>query len=94
MLSLKYKIVIVSGRDGACRKETEEWLKKNNVYYEDFFMRPAGNTENDAVIKKRILVNDIMPKYFPILAVDDRNRVVRMWRDSGLKCFQVADGNF
>lgn len=94
MLSLKYKIVIVSGRDGACRKETEEWLKKHSVHYDDFFMRPAGNTENDAVIKKRILVNDIMPKYFPILAVDDRDRVVRMWRDSGLKCFQVADGNF
>ena len=25
---------------------------------------------------------------------DDRDKVVKMWRDNGLTCFQVAPGNF
>jgi hypothetical protein len=29
-----------------------------------------------------------------IAVFDDRNQVVRMWRDLGLTVFQVADGNF
>ena len=28
------------------------------------------------------------------LVVDDRNKVVDMWRSLGLTVFQVADGNF
>jgi hypothetical protein len=27
-------------------------------------------------------------------AVDDRQRVVDMWRSNGLTCLQVAEGNF
>ena len=28
------------------------------------------------------------------MVFDDRNQVVDMWRQNGLTCFQVADGNF
>ena len=30
----------------------------------------------------------------PLFAVEDRNSVVKMWRDLGLTCMQVAEGNF
>ena len=30
----------------------------------------------------------------PQLAFDDRDRVVKMWRDLGVPCFQVAPGDF
>lgn len=32
--------------------------------------------------------------YEPIMAFDDRDRVVKMWRDAGIPCAQVAPGDF
>jgi len=47
----------------------------------------------DEILKKKMLdtfvdINDVF------LVVDDRNKVVKMWRDLGLTVFQVADGDF
>ena len=45
-----------------------------------------------------ILKKDMLDKFADIndvfLVVDDRNKVVDMWRSLGLTVFQVADGNF
>jgi hypothetical protein len=32
--------------------------------------------------------------WLPIMAFDDRARVVKMWRDNGVPCCQVAPGDF
>ena len=52
-----------------------------------------SNYTPDDVLKK-----DMLDKYADIndvfLVVDDRNKVVDMWRSLGLTVFQVADGNF
>ena len=29
-----------------------------------------------------------------LFVLDDRSQVVKMWRELGLTCLQVADGNF
>ena len=29
-----------------------------------------------------------------VCVFDDRYKVVKMWRENGLDCFQVAEGNF
>jgi hypothetical protein len=29
-----------------------------------------------------------------VLCLDDRNSVVKLWRDLGLTCLQVAEGDF
>lgn len=47
----------------------------------------------DEILKKKMLdifvdINDVF------LVVDDRDKVVKMWRSLGLTTFQVADGNF
>tara|TARA_Y100000004_G_scaffold66100_1_gene74164 strand:+ start:372 stop:902 length:531 start_codon:yes stop_codon:yes gene_type:complete len=47
----------------------------------------------DEILKKRMLdtfvdINDVF------LVVDDRDKVVKMWRDLGLNTFQVAPGDF
>ena len=47
----------------------------------------------DEILKKKMLdtfvdIDDVF------LVVDDRNKVVKMWRDLGLTVFQVAEGNF
>jgi len=100
VLNLVYKyqknhtVIVLSGRDIRCRKITESWLLGNNVPYDQLFMRPLGNTEPDEKIKKEIYNELIKGKYNVSVVIDDRNKVVKMWRDLGLKVFQVADGNF
>ncbi len=91
-----YEIVICSGREGTkqCHDDTKEWLHRHSIPFSDFFMRPEGDMRKDAIIKREILEQKILPKYAPVLVVDDRDQVVRMWRDAGLTCFQVADGAF
>lgn len=87
-------IIIVSGREDSCRAETEAWLRDNNVCYDAIYMRKAGDSRQDAKVKAEIFDQHIRP-YFNVLGVfDDRNQVVRMWRDLGLRVYQVADGNF
>lgn len=88
------EILIVSGRDGECRPQTEEWLTRHEIFYRELFMRPAGDQRNDAIVKLEILRNDIAPKYNVLGVYDDRDRVVQAWRSVGLLCCQVAPGSF
>jgi uncharacterized HAD superfamily protein len=93
--------IIVSGRSDEHREVTEKWLKDHSVTYKHLFMRDhtrkddKGNRLNDAIIKREIYEKHIQPYYDVICTIDDRNRVVDMWRNElGLVCLQVADGNF
>lgn len=89
-----YTVIIFSGRDGICKNDTIQWLKDNEIDYQQLFMREAGNTEKDSIIKRRMFEENIRGKYFIEYVLDDRNQVVEMWRNMGLTCLQVADGDF
>lgn len=90
----KFLIVFVSGRDECCRGKTEDWLFGNYGFRKPLFMRPAGDTRDDRIVKREIYDREIKGRYNVIAVLDDRNRVVRQWREMGLSCFQVADGDF
>jgi len=87
-------VIIMSGRDAICRDKTESWLAHNGIQYNALYMRPEGNTEKDSVIKERLYNNHIKGSYNVRFVLDDRDQVVKLWRSLGLKCFQVAEGNF
>lgn len=89
-----YSVLLVSGRDEVCREQTIAWLKTHDVHWDGLFMRPANNYEKDTVIKQRIYENNIKPMYEVIYVFDDRNQVVELWRSLGLRCLQVALGDF
>lgn len=88
------RILLVSGRDSVCKLETQAWLRENNINYHELFMRPAGDNRKDTIIKRELFDEYIRDKYDVQFVLDDRNAVVAMWRSMGLKCFQVAEGNF
>lgn len=88
------KIVVVSGRDAICRSQTEEWLNRHGVVYDDLFMRAEGDNRKDSIVKNEIFWRDIAPKYRVLGVLDDRDQVVDMWRSMGLFCAQVARGDF
>jgi len=88
-----YKIIIFTGRDGVCEEDTKKWLRRYDISYDHFDIRPEGNTEKDSIIKRR-MVESIKDKYNVLGVFDDRDQVVEMWRSLGLRCFQVDYGNF
>lgn len=88
-----YHILIVTGRDAAFRGVCEQWLDDNWIRYDDMYMRPEGDTRNDAIVKSELL-DQIGEKCRVAFAIDDRRRVVDMYRARGVKVFQAEDGDF
>ena len=90
-----FNIVIFSGRSDKTKFTTRSWLSNNRVPFQKLVMRPhkTMNFVPDEILKKDMLdkhadINDVF------LVVDDRQKVVDMWRDLGLNTFQVAPGDF
>lgn len=93
LFGMTYKILIVSGRDGVCRPETEQWLKDNYIPYDALYMRAEGDNRKDWIVKLELL-EQIKKYYFPALCIDDRQQVVDAYRYVGLPVWQVNRGDF
>jgi hypothetical protein len=57
-------------------------------------MRKKGDYRDDAVVKIELLQQIRADGFNPLIAFDDRNRVVDAWRANGIICAQVAPGDF
>jgi len=88
------KIIFMSGRSAVCRTETERWLAGEGFWDFELFMRPEGDNRKDSEIKLELFNAHVRDKYNVQLVLDDRNQVVQLWRNLGLTCLQVADGDF
>lgn len=98
------QIVFVSGRSDAVREQTLCWLETQGLrtngdnwfreYRPQLYMRKAGDRRPDHVVKLELLAQIKADGWEPIMAFDDRNQVVDMWRANGVPCAQVAPGDF
>lgn len=88
------RVLITSGRDEKYRDVTVAWLTENNVRHDALIMRPLDDTRNDAIVKDELYEQHIAPHHNVLFVLDDRDRVVDMWRAKGLKTLQVQPGNF
>ena len=86
------RIILCSGRNEANRPETVEWLAKQGVQYHELLLRRDEDYRSDAVVKREILLG--LDKGKILFVVEDRSRVVEMWRSEGLTCLQCAPGEF
>ena len=85
-------VIVMSGRDGVCRPETEKWLDDNGIRYDQLFMRTPDDMRKDTIVKRELFDAHIRNAYDVQFVIDDRPSVCRMWRDElGLKVFQVGD---
>jgi predicted kinase len=92
------EIFLFSGRDEVCRPETEEWLERHNIEYNQLYMRRSdhlnedGGQVKDTLVKKEMYEKYIKGKYNVLIVFDDRPQVCRMWRDEyGLRVAQLGD---
>lgn len=85
------KRLVVTGRPDDHREVCETWLDRHGIPWDELHMRPGGDRRPDTVVKREIYERDIAPRYEVGLVVDDRPKVVEMWRDLGLHVVQPTD---
>jgi predicted kinase len=86
-------VLIVTGREGTEENlaQTFEWLSANQINYNDLFHRAEGDNRDDAIVKKELYLKHIQGNWEIDFVLDDRPRVVRMWRaELGLTVLQCA----
>jgi hypothetical protein len=88
-----HTVEIWSGRSDMVLGETKDWLAKHNIGYRTLRMRKDGDYRQDCIVKGE-WYDALPPHERPVLAFDDRQQVVDMWRSRGVLCCQVAPGDF
>lgn len=86
------KILLCSGRNEEHQLQTVQWLTQQGVNYHELIFRRDGDMRSDTVVKREMLSGIDRSKI--LFVVEDRSRVVEMWRSEGLVCLQCAPGEF
>jgi predicted secreted acid phosphatase len=94
-------IYFCTGRRDSVREKTGAWLQK---YFRFFIaehdrhryllMRANGDYRHDVEVKPELLEKAGITLGSIAFILEDRNSMVTKWRELGLTCLQVADGDF
>ncbi|RSS82295.1 polynucleotide kinase [Streptomyces sp. WAC06614] len=87
-------VVLLSGRGEEHRERTEAWLRRHEVPYDELWMRARGDGRRDDVVKAELFDAHVRHRFAVRVSLDDRDRVVAVWRRMGLPTWQVNYGNF
>lgn len=88
------RIVLLSGRSEEYRPHTEAWLAKHGVPFDELHMRLAGDVRRDDIVKAELFDQHIRHRFHVRVSLDDRDRVVALWRRMGIPTWQVNYGAF
>ncbi|MFE2014301.1 AAA family ATPase [Streptomyces sp. NPDC059491] len=88
------RIVLLSGRSEDHRALTEAWLAHHEVPYDELWMRASGDGRGDDIVKAELFDAHVRHRYAVRVSLDDRDRVVALWRRMGLPTWQVNYGAF
>ena len=92
--TLGYALLLVTGRDAEYHTITTTWLAENEIVGDMLLMRRRGDYRSDWLIKKEAYESHIKDNYEVLLALEDRDAVVEMWRSLGITCLQVQKGAY
>jgi len=88
------RVFIFSGRDDVSIGDTKIWLKENQIYYDFIYMRETGDKRSDEIVKQELYEQYVKGKYNVLYIIDDRKKVIDMWRKLGLTTLDVAGNTF
>ena len=89
-----YNIIFCTGRRESVRNKTMEWIKKYLNFHPCSYrllMRKDNDWRHDTIVKPLMLD---LPASEVLLVLEDRNSMVKKWRELGYTCLQVNDGDF
>jgi predicted kinase len=87
-------LVLLSGRSEDFREQTEEWLARHEVPYDELWMRASRDQRRDDIVKAELFDKHVRDRFAVRVSLDDRDRVVELWRRMGLPTWQVNYGAF
>jgi len=89
-----YNICIMSGRHDFCGDDTCDWYDGHGIPFDHILMRYSGDNRSDHIVKKEILdeLCAVIGKENVAFVLDDRPKVVRMWKENGLTVYPVRGG--
>lgn len=90
-------VLFATGRSDDVFAKTLDWLRYHiglDISSLDLYMRAAGDHREDTVVKAELLDRIRANGYEPIMVFEDRASVVKMWRENGIPCAQIVDGNY
>lgn len=90
----EFTVIYLSGRDDIVMEKTRKWLEDNDCPPGPLYMRKTGDKRNDTIVKGELFDAHVRDNYNVLFCLDDRDRVVKLWRDIGLCCLQVNYGAF
>jgi predicted kinase len=86
-----YNVCVVSGRHDSCGDDTCDWWEMHGIPFDHILMRYSGDNRSDVIVKQEILneLAAVVGKENIAFVLDDRPRVVEMWRSNGIRVFPV-----
>ena len=84
-------VVLLTGRPDEHADAIRQWLTEHEVVYDELLMRRRGDRRRDTVVKRERYRDEIAPRYDVRLVVEDRPRVIEMWREEGLYVLTAVD---
>lgn len=85
-------ILVVSAREARWAFLSALWLEEQGVAYDEMFLRINGDHRPDVEIKHEI-AKEVLRRFRPHLAIDDRDDIIEVWRSFGIPALKVlSDG--
>ena len=87
-------LLFMTGRPALCRADTSRWIQDiAGLPMHELLMRGNDDWSPDAELKHRLYREHIFGKYSIQLVLEDKRSVVDMWRQQGLRAFEVANND-
>lgn len=99
-LSQMYRIIFCTSRQERVRNATTKWIERHfsyaSVEHPEILMRSNGDYRHDTVVKPELLFQYLTNSEAEdiLMVLEDRSCMVAKWRQLGLVCLQVAEGDF
>ena len=89
------EVLFLTGRDEACREETDKWIKSHtHLSNYKLFMRPNGDYSPGVEFKVNIYKKFIEPYYNIEFVLEDSNKIVDAFRNLNLFVLQPNKGTY
>jgi predicted kinase len=87
----EWAVIYMSGREDWARGHTLTFLEKHRCPVGDLHMRASEDHRPDTVVKYELFNAHVRDRYDVKLVLDDRPKVLRMWKELGLFTLAVGD---
>lgn len=98
ILMWSYQIVFCTGRREQVREQTKRWLYKNIKVLPKsntmLLMRNTNDERSDTDVKLDLLHKAGIKHSDIAFVLEDRTKLVEMYRELGIRCLQVDKGDF